>query len=45
MGRLVAELERRQTAEAERVLARLATFASPNVRRRFVHLVQGRGGE
>jgi len=27
------------------VLARLATFASPNVRRRFVHLVQGRGGE
>jgi CHAD domain-containing protein len=39
MGRLVAELERRQTAEAEKVLARLETFAAAPVRRRFARLV------
>ncbi len=44
MGRLIAELERRQAAEAERVFARLATFAVPPFADRFTALVTGRGG-
>ena len=43
MGRLVADLERRQAAEAEGVLARLATFSSPEVRHRVACLVERRG--
>lgn len=45
IGRLVADLERRQAEEAERVLDRLAAFASPEVRRRFGRLVDRRGGD
>ena len=40
MGRLVADLERRQVAEAERVLARLEAFAAPPFPDRFAHLVE-----
>lgn len=43
MGGLVAELERRQRSEAERVLSRLRTFASTAVQRRLVRLVERRG--
>ena len=43
MGRLVAELEHRQAAEAEGVLARLATFSSPEARHRVERLVERRG--
>jgi CHAD domain-containing protein len=45
MGRLVAELERRQSEEVERVLNRLGTFSSPEVRRGFVRLVEGGRGD
>lgn len=40
MGRLVADLERKQLAEAEKVFTRLHEFTSPANRRRFTEMVK-----